>query len=130
MQISHRYAFGAPAEVVFNTLTDPHRAHRWLPPGTVAERRGPDRIRVRPGDLAHEYEASTISDEMRVSWYRVDVADARGDAHVRDEPAGGCSVRVQVFSAGPASEALRIRHTLDDAMRRLAGEVSDNFTAG
>ncbi|WP_203935308.1 SRPBCC family protein [Virgisporangium ochraceum] len=33
MDISETYDFTAPPEVVFDSLTDPDRAHRWLPSG-------------------------------------------------------------------------------------------------
>ena len=38
MDISETFDFTAPPEVVFNSLTDPDRAHRWLPSGVRAER--------------------------------------------------------------------------------------------
>jgi uncharacterized protein YndB with AHSA1/START domain len=120
----------APPEIVYNTLTDPHRVDRWLPAGVRLQRLDADRIRVETRGSAAEFETSMDTANLRVSWRSTGPADLSGDVHVMDQPAGGSTVHVAVTTSeeGPSPEV--IRRLVDEAIRHLRRDVSDNFTAG
>jgi hypothetical protein len=128
--ISDRYAFNAPAEVVYGVLVDPHRVTRWLPLGMRAERTADDRLRVSVGARSYDCEIDLVPEQMRVGWRSVDIAGLHGGAHVEDAPAGGSLVLAEVSAPGAVADEGRLRDVLTETMRHLARDVSDNFTAG
>lgn len=130
MEISGRYGFHAPSEVVFNNLTDPDRVHRWLPIGVNMERCGPDRVRVVGPLGAAECEVDTEADDMRLTLRSLEPPRVRGTAYVEDDPAGGSRVHVVVSADGVDLDPQSVRDLLDETMSQLCSDVDDNFNTG
>jgi uncharacterized protein YndB with AHSA1/START domain len=128
MEYRETYGFSAPAEVVFNTLTDRQRVTRWLPRGLAAEPAG-DGVRVRTSAGEREYRFATSAEELRLAWRPAEGAGWSGDATVSDAPGGGSRVDVRLESPGPADDD-RVRQLLAEALQHLDRDVTDNFTAG
>jgi uncharacterized protein YndB with AHSA1/START domain len=128
VDISETYDFTAPPEVVFNSLTDPDRAHRWLPSGVRAER--PDGRGLRLLTAGPAFDLETEADDLRVSWRSPEDAGLHADARVVDAPAGGSQVRVEAAVPDGLVDEAQARSVLAETMTRLQREVSDNFNAG
>jgi uncharacterized protein YndB with AHSA1/START domain len=128
--ISKRAEFNAPAEVVFDVLTDPDRTTRWLPRGMSADSTGVDHVRVRAGSRVHEYDVSSAPDRLRVEWRSRESTGLRGAAWVQDAPAGGCVVHAEVTLPGGSASNERAEELLAESMGHLRRDVSDNFNAG
>ena len=128
--IAAEQGFDAPAEVVFGVLTDPDRTTRWLPRGMSSESAGVDHVRVRADGQIHEYDVTSVPEQLRVEWRARDSAGLHGAAWVRDAPAGGCVVHAEVTVPGGDAERERAGELLSEAMRHLRRDVSDNFNAG
>jgi uncharacterized protein YndB with AHSA1/START domain len=128
--ISRRAEFNAPAEVVFDVLTDPDRTTRWLPRGMRADSTGVDHVRVRAGSRVHEYDVSSAPDRLRVQWRSRESTGLRGAAWVQDAPAGGCVVHAEVNLPGGSASSERAEELLAESMGHLRRDVSDNFNAG
>ncbi len=129
MDVTDTFSFTAPPEVVFNSLTDPDRAGRWLPSGARLERLDPNRVRVTVGTASTEYEISA-ADDMRLSWRQLDAPHVSGTAQVEDGPVGGSRLHVVVATPTDGPDPERVRDLLGEAMRQLQRDVSDNFNAG
>jgi uncharacterized protein YndB with AHSA1/START domain len=127
VRVAESYDFTAPAEVVFSTLTDPHRLGRWLPEGVSLSAPDPHRLEVRVG--GRRYDVSTAPEDMQLSWRSTD-PPVRAQVEVRDAPAGGSTVHVEMTGSGPGMDADRVRGFVATAMRQLQEDVSDNFNAG
>ena len=130
MEIRGRYGFHAPSEVVFNNLTDPDRAHRWLPFGVNLERCGPDRVRLVALHGSAECEVDAAAEDMRLTLRSLQLPRVQGTAYVEDDPAGGSQVHVLVSADGVDLDAQSVRDLLDEAMRHLCSDVDDNFNTG
>lgn len=130
MEISGRYGFHAPSEVVFNNLTDPDRVHRWLPLGVNLERCGPDRVRLTAPLGTAECEVDTVVEDMRLTLRSLEPPHVRGTARVEDDPAGGSRVHVVVTGEGVDLDPRTVRDALDETMRHLCSDVDDNFNTG
>jgi hypothetical protein len=130
MEISGRYGFHAPSEVVFNNLTDPDRVHRWLPFGVNMERCGPDRVRVVAPLGSAECEIDAVAEDMRLTLRSIEAPRVQGTAHVVDDPAGGSRVHVVVNAEGVDLDPEVVRDVLDETMRHLCSDVDDNFNTG
>jgi uncharacterized protein YndB with AHSA1/START domain len=128
--ISDQFDLDAPAEVVFGVLTDPDRTTRWLPRGMKTETRDVGHVRVRSGSEVYEYEVDVVPDRLQVGWRSVDDAGLHGTARVRDAPAGGSVVDVEVTVPGGDAERRRAQDLVAEALRHLQRDVSDNFNAG
>jgi uncharacterized protein YndB with AHSA1/START domain len=125
MDITGVYTFDAPPEVVFNNLTDPDRAHPWLPQDHDAVAQDSHWVRAGTSDV----EVSTTSDPMRMRWRSLGSPEVHGDVRVEDAPSGGSRVHATVaVSDGIAPE--RVRELLEESARLLRRDVSDNFNAG
>jgi uncharacterized protein YndB with AHSA1/START domain len=125
-------AFSAPPEVVFNTVTDPHRVGRWLPEAVRAEAAADGRYRVSwpPGTAATDYRLAVQPDRLRVEW-RPEHDGWAGALQVLPVPAGGASVQLRMDLAGTEAETIDpVRRLLDDALANLGREVADNLTPG
>jgi uncharacterized protein YndB with AHSA1/START domain len=130
------YTFSAPAEAVFNTMTDPHLAIRWFPPGMTLRRRADGTVAVgwtRDGPRRQaEYRITVSPAELCVRWSPADGRPGwHGQALLHDLPAGGSVLDLELRPPGPdparASVADRV---VADALRRLDGAVAENFTPG
>jgi uncharacterized protein YndB with AHSA1/START domain len=128
VDISETYDFTAPPEVVFNSLTDPDRAHRWLPSGVRAER--PDGHGLRLLTAGPAFDLDTDADDLRVGWRSPDDPGLHAQARVVDGPAGGSRVRVTAAAPDGLVDEERARSMLAETMTQLQREVSDNFNAG
>jgi hypothetical protein len=115
---------------VFNNLTDPDRAHRWLPFGVAMERCGPDRVRLVAPLGSAECELHTVAEDMRLTLRSIESPTVQGTAQVRDDPAGGSQVHVVVTADGVDLDPRYVRDTLDETMRHLCSDVDDNFNTG
>lgn len=125
-RVSVSRGFTGPAEVVFGVLTDPDRAARWLP---RAESVSTERVKVRSGDHMREFTVEVVPDRLQVRWRPVDGDGAEGEARVEDAPAGGSVVHAELTV--PASGDRRTAEAaLQEALRNLQSDVSDNFNAG
>ena len=122
--VSGSYDFTGPAEVVFDVLTNPDRAARWLPgaldAGSVTAKS------VKAG--AQEYQVEVDPDGLRLDWRSAAEGGAHGSARVEDAPAGGSVVHAEVTTSAGDEQA--VTAVLDEAMRNLQSDVSDNFNAG
>jgi uncharacterized protein YndB with AHSA1/START domain len=130
MEISGRYGFHAPSEVVFNNLTDPDRVHRWVPFGVNMERCGPGRVRVVAPLGSTECEVDAAAEDMRLTLRSLEPPNVRGTARVEDGPAGGSRVHVVVSTEGADLDPQDVRDVLDETMRHLCSDVDDNFNTG
>lgn len=128
MDISETFDFTAPPEVVFNSLTDPDRAHRWLPSGVRAERADGHGLRLLTAGPA--FDLDTDADHLRVSWRSPDDPGLHAQAQVVDAPAGGSQVRVAAAVPDGLVDEGRARSVLAETMDHLQRDVDDNFTDG
>jgi uncharacterized protein YndB with AHSA1/START domain len=128
VDISETFDFTAPPEVVFNSLTDPDRAHRWLPSGVRAER--PDGRGLRLLAAGTAFDLDTDADDLRVGWRSPDEPGLHARAQVLDAPAGGSRLRVEAAVPDGVVDEARARAMLAETMDHLQREVSDNFNAG
>lgn len=120
--VTGSYEFTGPAEVVFGVLTDPDRAARWLP--------GAESVTTRSVTAGgREFAVETAADGLRVTWHAVGDGGAHGSARVEDGPAGGSVLHAEVTVPAGADEQ-QISGLLDQTMRNLRADVSDNFNAG
>lgn len=130
MEISGRYGFHAPSEVVFNNLTDTDRAHRWLPFAVSLQRCGADRVRVVAPLGVGECQVDTVAADKRLTLRSLESPHVRGTAYVEDDPAGGSQVFVMVSADGVDLDPESVRALLDETMRQLCSDVDDNFNTG
>ena len=124
--VSGSYEFTGPAEVVFDVLTDPDRAVRWLPGALDAESVTTESVKAG----AQEYRVEAVADGLRVDWRSVTESGAHGSARVEDAPAGGSILHAEVTAPASAGDEQAVTAVLDEAMRNLQSDVSDNFNAG
>ncbi|MFD0743768.1 SRPBCC family protein [Phytohabitans flavus] len=127
MEISDRYGFHAPSEVVFNNLTDPDRVYRWLPFGVRMQWRGPDRVRFVSPIGSTECQVDRVVEEKRMTVRTLKPPYVEGTARVEDDPAGGSRVHVAVNAEGVNLDPENVRTVLDETMHHLCGDVDDNF---
>jgi Polyketide cyclase / dehydrase and lipid transport len=130
VDVTGTFDFTAPAEVVYNTLTDHDRAERWLPSGVRTQRLAPRLVRVDTAAGSTEYEISTAPENLRLDWRGLNPPYVHGTASVENRPAGGSRVRVIVAApdGGPDPEVLW--DLLKQAMEHLRRDVSDNLNPG
>jgi uncharacterized protein YndB with AHSA1/START domain len=131
MEVTDVRGVAAPAEVVYNTLTDLHRAARWLPPGVSAEPLSADRLLVRVGGTVREAQLDRQPGDLAVTWWLVDLPAWSGAARVREEHGGASTVEVRVLAPDvDAAHAERARSLLAESLRQFERDVADNFTTG
>ncbi|MEV4708892.1 SRPBCC family protein [Actinoplanes sp. NPDC049316] len=116
-RITGSFPFTAPAEVVFDVLTDPDRTYRWLPEGMTTEPR------------SHGYAVSKDPAHLSIQWARPDGTGLTATATVRDAPAGGSILDAELELPDTLTTA-DANSILADTMTRLQRDVSDNFNAG
>jgi uncharacterized protein YndB with AHSA1/START domain len=134
--------FSAPAEVVFNVVTDPDRMPRWLPEQLRVADTGQRCLRVAwtdppgrdgpPAD-APEYRLVVLPDRLRVEWRPSGPDGWSGYLQVHEAAAGGATAEVCVEPTGQAGESRasdRVPGILSTSMTNLGTEVADNLTAG
>lgn len=126
MSFSQDYSFSAPPEVVFNSLVDPDRTARWLPPGVSLQRLDSDRMVMRADGRHLRLQLSIDRQSMRINGQPANGSGSAGSVHVGQSPAGGSTVRVEIEGV----DAGRVQAFVDDAVQRLQSDVSDNFNAG
>lgn len=130
MQISDTFGFTAPPEVVFNSLTDPDRADRWLPFGVRAERLDDHRVRLVAADARAVFDIDTDVDNLGLSWRSPDDQRLHARVRVEDGPAGGSQLHVLISMPAGTADEDQARSVLAETMRHLQRDVSDNFNAG
>lgn len=115
-----------PADQVFNTLTDRHRAARWLPE-QVQLGREEGLVAYVAGEGGGVYDIET--GEMAISWRRRGEPGWDGGLRVESNPAGGSAIRVRVRvpQEQSADAALPV---VDSILRRFNADVADNLSAG
>jgi uncharacterized protein YndB with AHSA1/START domain len=129
-EITASFDFNAPPEVVYNSVTDPNRAARWLPAGVRMSRPGPHRAHVDAAGQSTEYELVDTPADLRLSWRSVRPPHLSGEVRVGDAPAGGSRLDVTVTTADDGPSPAAVRRILGKISDRLHRDVSDNFTAG
>lgn len=129
MDITETFGFDAPPEVVYNTLTDPDRANRWLPFEVRAERldRG---LRLALPGTGQVFDVDTDAGTLALRWRSPDDDGLAARAHVDDGPAGGSEVHVSLSVPASVADEARVRSVLSATMRHLSRDVGDNLTAG
>jgi hypothetical protein len=131
MEVTDVRGVGAPAEVVYNTLTDLHRAGRWLPRGVSAEPVSADRLRVQVGGFVQVAQLDRHPAELAVNWWLLDHPAWSGVARVREAPAGASTVEVRLLAPDiHGVHAERARSAVAEALSQFERDVADNFTAG
>jgi uncharacterized protein YndB with AHSA1/START domain len=130
VRVSGSYDFTAPAEVVFDVLTDPDRTSRWLPRGMNTESATADQVRIRVGTQLHTYGVQVLTDHRELQWHSREVAGLHGTARVDDAPVGGSVVHAEVVVPARLADDHRVRDLLAETMLHLGRDVSDNFNAG
>jgi hypothetical protein len=130
VEIIDRFGFNAPAEVVYNNLTDPERAHRWLPPGLRIAEWTDERVRLAADRRAVDVDVDVrmIAAGMRLTFRCLAPVQVRGSARVKDTPLGGSQVDVVVNTDRSGPDPATVRCLIDQAMRLLERDVSDDFT--
>jgi uncharacterized protein YndB with AHSA1/START domain len=132
--MTHRAAadIDAPAEVVFNVVTDPDRLARWLPSQLTVADTGTERLRVSWDGAAdaREYRLVVLPERLRVEWRPSGPDGWPGFLQVHDNPAGGATAEACVEPAGQVGGVDRAPEVLDAAMTNLRREVKDSLTAG
>jgi len=129
-EITAEFPFPAPAEVVFNTLTDKRRITRWLPTGVSAQMPDRDQLEVHSGTHSRTFRVSVVPSELRVEWSLAEGGPTSGSARVRETGAGGSTVEVELRVDPAAASEQRVRTLLGEAAQLLQRDVDDNFTAG
>jgi hypothetical protein len=131
MEVTDVRGVGAPAEVVYNTLTDLHRVVRWLPRGVSAEPVSTDRLRVQVGGSVQVAQLDRHPAELEVNWWLLDHPAWSGVARVRETPAGASTVEVRLLAPDiHGVHAERTRSAVAEALSQFKRDVADNFTAG
>jgi uncharacterized protein YndB with AHSA1/START domain len=115
--------FGAPAEVVFGTATDPARWDRWLPPEVRLEPMGDQRVRVTWPGGARTVRWQAEGDDFRLT--TEGPARWSGTLAVSPGGAGGSTARLEL-----AGEHEWLVPAAERALAYLDDQVADNFTAG
>jgi hypothetical protein len=127
--ISAEYGVGAPPEVVFDALTDPHRLHRWLSRDVLNEPVGEDLTLVRSPWGTTTIRSERRPDDLCVLWSSADGGEGEGIVRVRDAGAGASTVAVDLRLSAEVTPAA-VRLIIAVAAGDLRSEVAENFTAG
>lgn len=130
MEIRNTFGLTAPAEVVFDVMTNPDRSMRWLPFDATAEQVGAGEWRLVAGDGSEQYHVSTSTSDLTVEWRAVDAPETSGSARVRDGASGGSEVDIVVRVPELRVDPARMTAVTAELVRRLQLDVSDNFNAG
>jgi hypothetical protein len=130
MELIDTFSFNAPAEIVYNGLTDPDRAHRWLPAGMqIAERDG-RHVGLRAGDRRIDLEVSMAPDDMLLTVRCTEPVRLEGTAQVKETSVGGSQVDLVVTTDRTGPDPATVRRVVDQTMRHLQRDIDDNFTPG
>lgn len=125
--------FSAPAEVVFDVVTDPDRLARWLPGQLRVADTGRESLHVSWQDPPQqtEYRLVVLPERLRAEWRPSGPEGWSGFLQVRESPAGGATAEVCVEPTGHVpDQADRVPGLLDTALANLRREVGENLTAG
>jgi uncharacterized protein YndB with AHSA1/START domain len=109
------YAFSAPPDVVFRTVTDPSRVDRWMPDDVAVSAAG-EVWQVSFAGQRQEYRVQVVG--LTVSWEPLETGWP-GGATVRANPAGGSVLEVLVKGVSPAADTL-----VDTILSRLESQVA------
>jgi uncharacterized protein YndB with AHSA1/START domain len=130
VEVTDTFDFNAPAESVYNNLTDPDRAARWLPAGGQIAAEGGRNVQVRAGGRRIDLDVTTVPDDLRMTVRCADPVELEGTARVTETPAGGSRVDVVVTALDDGLDPATVRDALHRAMRHLRRDVDDSFTPG
>lgn len=118
----------APADTVFEIITDLENLHTWLPRAVEVERYGPDLLRLwlRHGDHDDTVERLlTIDwDSLRVRWHSEATTSYTGVLRVLRMSADRCAITVDLIG-GAGMPAVRVDDWLDRALDSLAAVVAE-----
>ncbi|MEV6643534.1 hypothetical protein [Amycolatopsis sp. NPDC051371] len=119
----------ADADIVLNTAADLTRVRTWLPAPVQVIGTGTATVDVqwRPDDV-HRYEIDLKASEHRMEWHPVGRGGWAGHLRVTDHGAGSSEAELLVEVTEDV-DADQVREVLDQALRALATEVDQNFTA-
>jgi len=123
----------APADVVFDIMSDIDTMQRWLPATIEVEDAGPDRVRVE-GDAGGQHYATAglfraEKDQLRMEWGS-EGPDYAGWAQVYHEGDDASEVNLHLSFFGSQPEAHRgaaadrTHAGMQEALERLAQEVA------
>ncbi|MGW0481919.1 SRPBCC family protein [Nonomuraea sp. NPDC003214] len=131
---------GMPADstLVYGIASDVSMVNRWLPHGLWVRDSGPNTLEaggeVVPGEGRHEGLFSASPDQLRVEWGGRDHPGYAGWLQVADGQSGASEVTVHISLMDEPGEktsrdrADEVQAMLEDALRRLADEVSRRVT--
>jgi hypothetical protein len=130
VEVNETFTFNAPAELVYNDLTDPDRADRWLPAGMRITRANGGRVGLLIGDRRIDLDVSTAPEDMRLTVRSLDPLPFEGTAQVQEGGAGGSQVHVVVSAGRSGPDPATIRDLVDRAMGQLRRELDDDLAPG
>ncbi len=123
----------APADVVFDIMSDINAMQRWLPTTMEVADAGPDRVHVEGDTGGHHYATNGLfraeKDQLRMEWGS-EGPDYAGWAQVYHEGDDASEVNLHLSFFGKQPEAHRgaaadrTRAGMQEALERLAGEVA------
>ena len=123
----------APADVVFDIMSDINTMQRWLPTTIEVEDAGPERVSIEGDADGHHYATDGLfrveKDQLRIEWGS-EGPDYAGWAQVYHEgdAASEVTLRLSFFGRQPAAHrgaaADRVRTGMQEALERLAEEVA------
>lgn len=130
----------AEAEIVFDVAADVERMERWLPTTVAVRSAGPDVVRVAGDSDGRHYEAEGLfraeKDQLRLEWGSRDTGDYAGWLQIYHGAAGSSEANLHLSffahqkQAHPGAEADALRAEMDEALRRLAEEVTRRVDGG
>jgi uncharacterized protein YndB with AHSA1/START domain len=123
----------APADVVFDIMSDIETMQRWLPTTLEVEDAGPDRVHVEGDAGGHHYATDGLfraeKEQLRMEWGS-EGPDYAGWAQVYHEGDDASEVNLHLSFFGTQPEAHRgaaaerMRASMREALDRLAQEVA------
>ena len=117
-QASRSYA--APAEVVYDTITDPHQLSQWLPSDLRLSVLNNDLIQVTRGQTdVTGYRLSVDRAQRSVSWQPIGSVGWQGTLRVRPTPAGGSTAELSLRAADAERAKEDLAAAMDETLRRL-----------
>jgi uncharacterized protein YndB with AHSA1/START domain len=134
VEIEQAKRMPAPAEAVFDVVSDVSRLHDWLPTVESAQEEGPDLVHVAGDRGGHHYDADSLfraeRDQLRVEWGTRGQGDYAGWLQIYSHDDGTSEVNIHLSFFDELDHAVRGRRAdeveaeLDAALDRLATQVS------
>ncbi|MGH3716480.1 MAG: SRPBCC family protein [Micromonosporaceae bacterium] len=113
-------SYPAPAELVYQTATDPHQLSRWLPPDVRLSVLTKDQVQVTRHDTdITGHKISVDRDHLRVSWRPIGSVGYQGSLQVRPAERGS-TAELSLRAADAEHAGEDITATMDETLDRLA----------